>query len=127
SMRAEPKTVTPGPTCDSVSNESTNSAMMRKILHGSSLINAILVSLLMALRLKRLNVLKKLNQSNERIHDAVNPKTEIRKPKFAIVNPLPITKARRLLRQIIPEDCPRASDFGFLSDFGLRRFGFGRP
>src|SRR5438874_1786732 len=35
--------VTPGPTWESVSNESTNSAMIRKIRHGSSLMNVILV------------------------------------------------------------------------------------
>src|SRR5260221_14469795 len=37
-MRAEPKTVTAGPTLDMVSKESTNSAMMRKMRQGSSLI-----------------------------------------------------------------------------------------
>src|SRR5438034_6502045 len=42
-MRADPKIVTPGPTCERVSNESTNSAMMRKMRHGSSLMKVILV------------------------------------------------------------------------------------
>src|SRR4051794_14098968 len=44
-MRAEPNTVTPGPTCDRASNESTNSAMIRKIRQGSSLINEMVVLL----------------------------------------------------------------------------------
>src|SRR5438270_13803426 len=47
-MRAEPKMVTPGTSCESVSNESTNSAMMRKMRQGSSLIKVILVSFMRA-------------------------------------------------------------------------------
>src|SRR5579883_631199 len=39
------KTVTPGPTCESASKESTNSAIMRKIRHGSSLMNEMCVLL----------------------------------------------------------------------------------
>ena len=36
--------VTPGPTCDRVSKESTNSAMIRKMRHGSSLMKVTFVS-----------------------------------------------------------------------------------
>src|SRR5947209_8439230 len=43
-MRAEPKTVTPGPNCDKISKDSTNSAMMRKIRQGSSLTNVSFVT-----------------------------------------------------------------------------------